>query len=221
MSVQNNRIAELLPEGLELLYKDIDEQECIKQNRSIIAENAGEVLKLAEAGVEVKKLYYLATKEKLTSAKELNGLKSVLCRCRIVADGMEALRLLNNAVCEVNEPLHLQAVGIYVRPGKQEYDCKAFGSFNGITVRGCFVDMDLINANPEEFRERIHEAYQVAKRLTVDVPCAMPYMCFVGAGTAALRLKEQNPEDYKNVEVALETVAMQNATAFYSKFLTT
>lgn len=90
-----------------------------------------------------------------------------------------------------------------------------------ITVRGCFVRGDLAGLHGRALGQFFRACYESAKRMSVTLPCAMPYLC-VENGLAALAFNEaEHPETLRDALTAAQIVAMQNQTAFYAKLLIT
>ena len=88
-----------------------------------------------------------------------------------------------------------------------------------ITVRGCSVRGRLDRLHGKELGRFFRACYESAKRMTVILPCAMPYLCVEG-GLAALAYNQaEHPETLDEAVTAAQIVAMQNRTAFYAKLL--
>ena len=64
-------------------------------------------------------------------------------------------------------------------------------------------------------------SYEAAKRMTVTLPCAMPYLCFEGAISAMEENAKAHPETLEESLLALDIMTMQNETAFYAKLCLT
>jgi hypothetical protein len=90
-----------------------------------------------------------------------------------------------------------------------------------ITVRGCFVRGRLVGLHGKELGRFFRACYESAKRMTVILPCAMPYLCAEGALAALEYNRTEHPETLPDAVIAAQTVAMQNSTAFYAKLLIT
>lgn len=207
------------------------------------AENCEQVNFLHESGVEAKHIFIVIGDSKSEEPAKTSGkgtaeesakaaekstaeeLAEVIWKCTPVACGMEAFAMIDEAVSlatalraadgeKALPPGYLFPVGIYMKYSENEceqlirYDFAELKKLQHITLRGCFIDM----AYDKNYGQRVNASYQAAKRLTVDIPCAMPFMCFKGAQSA---LQFENECDI----TVLETVAMQNQTAFYSNFL--
>lgn len=91
----------------------------------------------------------------------------------------------------------------------------------GVTVRGCFVRGRLDGLHGKELGRFFRACYESAKRMTVILPCAMPYLCVEGGLTALAYNRSEHPETLEDAVVAAQIVAMQNQTAFYAKLLIT
>ena len=69
----------------------------------------------------------------------------------------------------------------------------------------------------EDWVDGFCAGYEDAKRMTVTLPCAMPYLCFEGAVTALEENRTLHPETFDEALRALDIMTMQNETAFYAR----
>lgn len=153
----------------------------------------------------------------------------VLHMCRPVAASLEQLLEIDCAAAQSGG--ELVSVGLRLVPNGYHAAgisvselgevSKLLPSLPHLTVRGCFVAGDLDGLYGRELGRFFRAAYESAKRMTVTLPCAMPYLCVEG-GLAAL---EQNrllhPETLEDAITAAQIVAAQNSTAFYARLLIT
>lgn len=93
--------------------------------------------------------------------------------------------------------------------------------FENITVRGCFVRGNLDGLHGKELGRFFRACYESAKKMTVILPCAMPYLCVENGLEALAYNRSAHPETLREAVLAAEIVAMQNETAFYAKLLIT
>lgn len=94
-------------------------------------------------------------------------------------------------------------------------------TLRGVTVRGCFVRGKLDGLHGKELGRFFRACYESAKRMSVILPCAMPYLCAEGALAALARNLAEHPETLAYAVTAARIVAAQNQTAFYAKLLIT
>ena len=155
-------------------------------------------------------------------------------KCRFVADSLAQLQRLNGIAATENAEGKLASVGLRLIPdaygvGKTQGICESelaglsaeIRKLSAISVRGCFVDGGIQGLHGKELGRYFRNCYELAKRMTVILPCAMPYICIVGGADAVLYQLKEHPESLQEFKKAAEIVAMQNNTAFYAKLLLT
>ena len=92
---------------------------------------------------------------------------------------------------------------------------------SAVTVRGCAVSGNLEGLHGKALGRFFRASYESAKKMTVILPCAMPYLCVEGALSALAYNRSEHPETLSDAVTAAQIVAMQNETAFYAKLLIT
>lgn len=150
-------------------------------------------------------------------------------RCRFVAGGLDDLLFLER-LAEDSGSEALFRVGLRLRapdlpPAENDAflpeDLSALAreirQLRGLTVRGCFFGGSLSGVHGEALGRFFRAGYEAAKRMTVALPCAMPYLCFEGAASAVRENAERHPETLDACLRALDIVTMQNETAFYAR----
>lgn len=149
-------------------------------------------------------------------------------RCRFVAGSLEDLRFLEGLAEKAGAEsffrvgLRLQAPG-YASVGKAVFPenlgefAREIRQFRHLTVRGCFFCGDLAGRHGEALGGFFRAGYEAAKRMTVTIPCAMPYLCYENAVAAVTENAAVHPETLDACLRSLDIVAMQNETAFYAK----
>lgn len=149
-------------------------------------------------------------------------------RCRFVAGGPEDLLFLEQRAEEAGADsllkvgLRIQAPGLppagaAFLPEDLAAVSRTIRSLRRLTVRGCFFGGDLSGLYGESLGRFFRAGYETAKRMTVALPCAMPYICFENALPALRRNASGHPETLEACLRALDMVTMQNETAFYAK----
>lgn len=152
----------------------------------------------------------------------------VLDQCRFVAGSLEDLRFLERsaesagAARLLSVGLRLQSpdlppVGNAVLPDQLAGYACVIRSLRHLTVRGCFFCGDLTGVHGEALGRFFRAGYETAKRMTVTLPCAMPYLCYEGGIAAIRKNAELHPETLDDCLRALDIMMMQNETAFYAK----
>ena len=150
----------------------------------------------------------------------------------LLADSLEALRAINargapgpGELIRVGLRLVPDAFDDGVRPGVRVSERPALAAqlreLPGITVRGCFVSGRLEGLYGRALGAFFRTGYESAKKMTVILPCAMPYLCLENALAALERNRREHPETLEEALTAARIVAMQNQTAFYAKLLIT
>lgn len=193
-----------------------------------MARTARDIEALAAAGIPENHLY--AGMRGLSEA----DIPAALGTCRLVAGSLEELRLLHRVALAENGPGRLAAVGLRLIPaaydggglwGVREADLPGLAAelkrLSAISVQGCFVEARLEGLHGQALGRYFRDCYELAKRMTVILPCSMPYLCAAGAADAVARNAREYPETLAEVQRAAEIVSMQNRTAFYARLLIT
>ena len=211
------KVKELLP----------DYMLCHESGQECLLCRSGESLAEAAAkGMEAEHIY--AELSYLTDA----DIASWVGKCRFVADSLAQLQRLNGIAETENAEGKLASVGLRLIPnaysaGKTQGICESelaalaaeIRKFSAISVRGCFVDGSIEGLHGKELGRYFRNCYELAKRMTVILPCAMPYICIVGGADAVLHQMKEHPESLQEFKKAADIVAMQNNSAFYAKLL--
>ena len=192
---------------------DADRRESLT---GILCTTANEAHTAVRSGFKPEEIYFVAPFEGLT--------KDLLGSCRFVAGGLEDLKLLES-LSEgdmVKAGLRLQAPALPELEGSVRLDDLAgiaheIKALPHLTVRGCFFCGDLRGVHGKELGSFFRAGYEAAKRMTVTLPCAMPYLCFEGAVTALEENRTLHPETFDEALRALDIMTMQNETAFYAR----
>lgn len=198
----------------------------IQTEDNYLARSNQDVAELAKAGVLPHRVF--ADTRSMDEAQ----IQSALGKCRFVAGGMEDVRLINRVALEKGREQSLTAVGLYLVPeghdsrhGIREADLPRLApelkQLSAISVQGCFVEDCTEGLYGKDLGRYFRTCYESAKRMTVVLPCSMPYLCITGALEAVARNLRKQPETVSEVRRAAEIVAMQNRTAFYAKLLVT
>lgn len=156
-------------------------------------------------------------------------------KCRFVAnDWQELCRIDRIARTHNIKEGVLEPVGLRVIPGKYDDGNEAgicekklpelaqkIKTLPAISVRGCFVQGSIDGLHGTALGKYFRECYELAKRMTVILPCGMPYLCIAGGAEAAFKNAAEQPETLGEFLRHAEIVAAQNQTAFYTKLLFT
>ena len=157
-----------------------------------------------------------------------SGVSRVQNSCRFVAGSLEDLRYLDDAAGQTGADgvfrtgLRLQApelprVENAILPDELARYAREIRLLRHLTVRGCFFCGDLTAVHGKMLGRFFRSGYETAKRMTVTLPCAMPYLCFENAVAAIEENIERHPETTDDCFRALDIMTMQNETAFYAK----
>lgn len=148
--------------------------------------------------------------------------------CRLVAGGLEDLLFLER-LAEQAGGESLFKVGLRLRAPDLPPDgtailpdclsdvAREIRRMRRLTVRGCFFSGSLTGVHGEALGRFFRAGYEAAKRMTVTLPCAMPYLCYENALAAIRENREDHPETLESCLRALDIVTLQNETAFYAK----
>ncbi|MBO7709201.1 MAG: hypothetical protein J6S83_01950 [Lachnospiraceae bacterium] len=186
----------------------------------ILVRTGAMALSASDAGYLPENIFYLSPFD--------TGVSLVADRCRFVAGSLEDLRFLDQeadragikGICKVG--LRLQAPGFarvkdVVMPDELVRYAREIKLLRHLTVRGCFFTADLTDVHGAELGRFFRAGYETAKRMTVTLPCAMPYLCFENAVAAINENAAHHPETLDDCLRALDIMIMQNETAFYAK----
>lgn len=155
-------------------------------------------------------------------------------KCQFVANSWDELQRIGWLACfhkreELLEPVGLRVIPVRYGDGNQPgISEKLFSelaqkikTLPAITVRGCFVQGNIGGLYGDALGGYFRECCELAKRITVTLPCAMPYLCILGGAAAAHQNAAEHPETLETFLRHAKIVAMQNRTAFYAKLLIT
>lgn len=193
--------------------------------------NAGsgeEAERAAALGLPVERIYFSAPD------KTEPDIRRAIGKCKLVANDLEELRRINHVAQSLAKPGLLESVGLRVvpdaygdssLPGIPERGLPALAqiikSFPALSVGGCFVQGNLNGLHGAELGKYFRACYELAKRVTVILPCGMPYLCVASGAQAAFQNAQQHPETLEECLRAAKIVAAQNQSAFYSRLLIT
>lgn len=190
----------------------------------VLASTSADVLTAQAMGFLPETVFYCAPFDESAGA--------ALGRCRFLAGSLEDLKTLDRAATQTEFPdvvkvgLRLQApdlpqaerVVLLDELAQLAHEIKAL---RHLTVRGCFFCGDLSGVHGRALGRFFRSGYEAAKRMTVTLPCAMPYLCFEGAFAAIEENAKAHPETLEECLLALDIMTTQNETAFYAKLLLT
>ncbi len=186
----------------------------------VLAQTSAEVLYAQARGFLPETIFYPVPFD--------TGVGAVLGSCRFVAGSLEDLQALDLAVAQadfdgvVKVGLRLQAPDLPRKDNTVSLDELAglaheVKSLRHLTVRGCFFCGDLTGVHGKALGKFFRSGYEAAKRMTVTLPCAMPYLCYEGAVAALEDNASRHPETLGECLLALDIMTTQNETAFYAK----
>lgn len=211
-----------LPEGYRKL--ELWGEKCSALN-AVEARSAEAVLAASALGAAVGDIYYTAPQK---SAKDI---QRVIGRCRIVADSLEELRRINQAVRNIPRDHILEPAGIRLTledEGKRGIEIGSLPALSrelrdlpAVSVRGCFVQREASDLHGEALGRYFRDCYEAAKRMSAVLPCNIAFLCITGGGEAARRNAEKHPETLPAFWRAAGIVAAQNQSAFYARLLVT
>lgn len=210
-------------------YVPLKTVECgIKTEATYISCSEKNVVELAAAGILPYRIF--------ADTRSMNEgqIRKALGKCRFVARSLEELYLINRIAFGEIGGQPLTAVGLYLLPdaydhganrGIKEKELPTLTSelkkLSAISVQGCFVEDCTKRLYGKELGKYFRNCYELAKRMTVILPCSMPYLGIMGVLDAINRNLREQPETIPDVQRAAEIVSMQNQTAFYAKLLVT
>jgi hypothetical protein len=192
-----------------------------------LAHTASDIERLAAEGVTSNHIY-----ANIHDLKE-SQLRDVLGSCRLLAGSLEELNLLDRIAQVKNDAGQLTTVGLRLvpttydsgQPGIREAELPHLAQerrrLSALSMQGCFVQDCTKGLYGKDLGRYLRNCYELAKRMTVILPCSMPYLGIVGAVGAVIRNAQEQPETLPEVQRAAEIVAMQNRTAFYARLLIT
>lgn len=213
-------IKALLPEGMEVLLTEWSQTETDDGKSVFYTESADEVIKLSAAGVKADRIYYVFSPLMEDAFTEKTKLYLIFDKCRVIADGNDSLLVVEKEAGKVSVPDMPKPVGLYVRPGLTEYNRDILRRLFNISPNGCVIDYDNPQMDSESLIANIPEAYKLVKKLTVDVPEAVPFVWFKDAGSMLLRYQKDGDAGLKKVQTALKKVVKQNTSSFGAKIIT-
>ncbi|BAK98398.1 hypothetical protein OBV_12000 [Oscillibacter valericigenes Sjm18-20] len=198
------------------------------EKSAVNATTCEQVERAFELGLEPKRIYFSRPE------KTEEEIQRAIGKCRLVANDWEEL-------CQIDRiaRLHLQegfleSVGLRVvsqryddgnQPGIPEKTLPELAqkakTLPAISVRGCFVQGNSSGLHGDALGRYFRESYELAKRITVILPCGMPYLCIVDGAEAACQNAAEHPETLEKFLRHAKIVAAQNQTAFYAELLLT
>lgn len=153
-------------------------------------------------------------------------------KCRFVANSLDDLRRLDGIAAKKEQGEQLVSVGLRLIPtayddgsqyGVREAELTALSeeirTLSAVSVRGCFIQGHIDGLHGKDLGRYFRNCYELSKRMTVILPCAMPYLCIIGGADAVQYNLHEHPESLPEFRRAAQIVAMQNNTAFYAKLL--
>ncbi|MBQ7528942.1 carbon-nitrogen hydrolase family protein [bacterium] len=90
-------------------------------------------------------------------------------------------------------------------------------TLKNITVRGCFVCGNLQELHGQKLGKFFRACYESAKKMSVILPCSIPYICAENTLKALIYNQNEHPETLKEAVTCAQIVAEQNQTAFYAQ----
>lgn len=227
----SNWVQENIPEYRYLspgFLKDSGTQEAAMCGFGVNAGSCEEVEQAAALRMAVERIYFSAPD------KTEPDIRRTIGKCKLVANDLEELRRINQAAQSLAKPGFLESVGLRVipdaynsgnLPGIPERDLPALAQavkgLPALSIGGCFVQGNLNGLHGAALGKYFRACYEVAKRVTVILPCGMPYLCVAGGAQAAFQNAQEHPETLEDCLRAAKIVAAQNQTAFYSRLLIT
>lgn len=209
-------------------FKDSGARESTICGFGIDAGSCEEVEQAAALRITAERIYFSVLD------KTEPDIRRVLGKCKLVANDLEELRRINQVAQSSAKPGFLESVGLRVipdaykdgnLPGIPERDLPALAQavkgLPALSIGGCFVQGNLDNLHGAALGKYFRACYEVAKRVTVILPCGMPYLCVTGGAQAAFQNAQEHPETLEDCLRAAKIVAAQNQTAFYSRLLIT
>ena len=194
----------------------------------INAESCAQAEHGAALGLAAARIFFSAP------GKTAEDLLRTIGKCRFVANDREELCRINQAAQPRVKPGTLEYIGLRViseaydggaQIGIAERDLPALAqtvkTLPAISIGGCFVQGNIGGLHGKALGKYFRTCYELAKRVTVILPCGMPYLCIVGGAAAALKNAQEHPETLEDFLREARIVAAQNETAFYARLLLT
>ena len=192
------------------------------------ADSCDQVERAASLGLTAEHIYFSAP------GKTEDALRRSIGKCRFIANDRAELDRINRVAQPLLKPGFLESVGLRIIPEAYD-DKKQFGiperelpelaqaikAFGGISVRGCFVQGSTEGLHGKALGRYFRTCYELAKRMTVILPCGMPYLCIDGGAESAHRNALEHPETLEDFLREAKIVATQNQNAFYARLLIT
>lgn len=224
MSCNIDWLQQQLPE-YHLLFPDLHTPKLF-QAINIMPEK--QMLSASALGLKPEQIYFSGLSEGGADLRRLWG------TCRFVANDWDELRQIDQIARLHQREGTLEPVGLRVIPERFD-DGNQLGvlektlpdlaqkikALPAISVRGCFVQGSIAGLHGDALGKYFRECYELAKRMTVILPCGMPYLCIVNGAEAACRNAAEHPETLEAFLRQAKIVAAQNQTAFYAKLLIT
>lgn len=207
------------------LLTGMEDAAFIKGNGAVNALTAADVLAAQAMGFGRKDIFFTVPNK--------DNINAVLGKCRLVANSMEELQLINEAAKKYEaENDDLIMVGLRLIPDEYNdgsctgipmkqlsgmvHDIKQLKS---ISVCGSVITGDIQNLHGKDLGRFFRSCYQTAKMMTVILPCSMPYICAESCMEVIARNEAEHPETLDEFLNPANIVGMQNSTAFYADFL--
>ncbi|MBD5162813.1 MAG: hypothetical protein HDT14_12550 [Oscillibacter sp.] len=217
-------IAGPLPEGYRRL-RVWGPGRCAPGTDLVEARSAEEALAANALGFAAGDVYFTAPR------KSGEDIRDVMGKCRIIADSLEELRLIDQAAREISAEGRPEAAGLLLAldgwagrgvplPALPALARELRGLSN-LSIRGCFVQGNVSGLHGEALGRYFRECYEAAKRMSAVLPCGVGFLCAVGGGEAAERSAEEHPETLPAFRRAAAIVAAQNQSAFYARLIVT
>ncbi len=215
-----------LPE-YQILFSDLAPHGA-EQIQAVNLQTEEQVLSAVDLGLQREQIFFSEPGKTNADLPRLFG------TCRFVASSWDELREIDKIARLHPREGALESVGLRIIPRRFD-DGKQPGFPEGmlpelaqkiktlpaISVRGCFVLGEIEGLHGEELGRYFRECYELAKRMTVILPCGMPYLCIVNGAVAACLNAAEHPETLEAFLRQAKIVAAQNQTAFYAKLLMT
>lgn len=213
-----------LPEGYRRL-RAWEPGQCTPGMDLLEARSAEEVLAANALGFAPGDVYFTA------SRKSGEDIRDVMGKCRIIADSLEELRLIDRASREVSAKGRPEAAGLRLAldgwtgrgvplPALPAL-ARELRDLPAVSVRGCFVQGNVSGLHGEALGRYFRDCYEAAKRMSAVLPCGVGFLCAAGGGEAAQRSAEEHPETLPAFRRAAGIVAAQNQSAFYARLIVT
>ncbi|WP_312281562.1 hypothetical protein [Oscillibacter sp.] len=215
-----------LPE-YQFLFSDLTIHGAVRfQAASLCTEE--QVRSAAASGLQREQIYFSAPEKIAADLGRLFG------TCRFIANSWDELQEIDRIARLHQREGTLEPVGLRVIP--QRFDngkrsgisegmipalAEKIRTLPAISVRGCFVQGKIAGLHGEALGRYFRECYEMAKRMTVILPCGMPYLCIESGAGAASQNSVEHPETVEAFLRQAKIVAAQNQTAFYAKLLIT